>query len=84
MPEVSPKKFLEHVLSALLDFPQDLKISEKNDELGTLFEIQVHESDMGKLIGKGGKTISALRTLIRMMGSKNEQRVNLRITEPQS
>lgn len=84
MSDASPKKFLEYVLSSLLDHPEDLKISEIHDELGTLFELEVNEEDMGKLIGKGGKTIKALRTLIRMVGSKTEERVNLRIASSYS
>ncbi|MEI7511190.1 MAG: KH domain-containing protein [Candidatus Peregrinibacteria bacterium] len=78
----SEKQFLEFVLSSLLDSPKELVITETNDTLGTLFEIQVNTEDMGKLIGKGGKTIKALRTLVRMVGSKTEKRVNIRIAEP--
>ncbi len=78
----SEKQFLEYVLTSLLDFPEDLHIIETEDSLGTLFEIQVKEEDMGKLIGKGGKTIKALRTLVRMVGSKTERRVNIRIADP--
>jgi len=78
----SEKEFLQYVLTALLEKPENITISETEDSLGTLFEITVDTDDMGKLIGKGGQTVKSLRTLLRMMGSKNEKRVNLKILEP--
>jgi predicted RNA-binding protein YlqC (UPF0109 family) len=50
--------------------------------MGVLISLQVAKSDMGKIIGKNGQTAKALRTLLRVIGSKNNARVNLRILEP--
>ena len=76
-------KFLEFVLSNLLEHPTEIKIEEIHDELGILFEVTVHEEDMGKVIGKGGQTIQSLRTILRLMGSKRQERINLKVLEPQ-
>ena len=52
------------------------------DDLGILHTVQVSEKDMGKLIGKGGQTIKALRTLLRIIGSNSSKRINLKVLEP--
>ncbi len=77
------KEFLEFVLKNLLDTPEKVSIEEIHDELGILFEVTVDEADMGKVIGKGGQTIQSLRTILRLMGSKRQERVNLKVLEPQ-
>ena len=76
--------FLQFTLGELLEDKDQLKIETKTDELGILHTISVSENDMGKVIGKGGQTIKALRTLIRILGSQSSQRVNLKILEPVS
>ena len=76
--------FLQFTLGELLEDKDQLKIETKTDELGILHTISVSENDMGKIIGKGGQTIKALRTLIRILGSQSSQRVNLKILEPAS
>jgi len=50
--------------------------------LGVLLTVSVSERDMGKLIGKNGQTVKALRTLLRIIGGASNQRVNLKILEP--
>ncbi len=74
--------FLRYVLGELLEDKDQLQIESKIDELGVLLTVQVSERDMGKVIGKGGQTIKALRTLLRVIGSASAQRVNLKILEP--
>ncbi len=74
--------FLRFVLEALVDDPQDLHIESKIDALGILLTVRVSDRDMGKLIGKGGQTVKALRTLLRMLGGNAHQRINLKILEP--
>ncbi len=75
--------FLKTVLESLIDDKDELKIEVKIDDLGILFTVQVGEADMGKLIGKSGQTVKALRTLLRVIGGNAAQRVNLKILEPQ-
>jgi len=74
--------FLFYVLSAIVDDKEQLVIEGKTDELGVLLTVQVSERDMGKLIGKSGQTVKALRTLLRIIGGNAQQRVNLKILEP--
>ena len=74
--------FLHYVLSSIVDDKDQLVIEGKIDELGVLLTVQVSERDMGKLIGKSGQTVKALRTLLRIVGGTAQQRVNLKILEP--
>ena len=83
MSEQSPeRKFLEYILTALLEHTENISLEEKKDDLGLLLTLCVHEDDMGKLIGKGGQTIQAIRTILRMLGSKRQERINLKVIEP--
>ncbi len=82
-PETLPgEAFLRYVLESIVDDPGSLVITSKVDELGVLLTVQVSDNDMGKLIGKGGQTVKALRTLLRLLGSTGAQRINLKILEP--
>ncbi len=82
-PETLPgEAFLRYVLDSIVDDPDALVITSKIDELGVLLTVQVSDRDMGKLIGKGGQTVKALRTLLRLLGSSGSQRINLKILEP--
>ncbi len=74
--------FLRYVLESIIEDKNDLIIESKLDELGILLTVQVSDRDMGKLIGKGGQTVKALRTLLRILGGNMEQRINLKILEP--
>lgn len=74
--------FLKYVLEALCDDLDELKIDQQRDDLGILLTVQVSDSDMGKLIGKSGQTIKALRTLLRIIGGNANERVNLKVLEP--
>lgn len=76
------KLFLETVVKALVDNPDDVKVERKVDEMGVLLTLDIHPSDMGKVIGKEGATAKALRTILRVVGMKNNARVNLKINEP--
>jgi len=76
--------FLKYVLESLCEDRDELKIEAQKDELGVLLTIQVSERDMGKLIGKGGQTVKALRTLLRIIGGNASERVNLKVLEPSS
>ena len=77
------KLFLETVIKALVDNPDDVKVERKVDEMGVLLTLDINPSDMGKVIGKEGATAKALRTILRVVGMKNNARVNLKINEPQ-
>ena len=77
------KEFLEYVVKALVDNPNDVKIDRTVDEMGVLISLTVNPADMGKIIGRMGNTAKAIRTLLRIIGMKNNARVNLKINEPE-
>lgn len=77
------KEFLEYVIKSLVDHPEDVKIDRKVDEMGVLLSLKVNSEDMGQIIGKGGSTARAIRTLVRIVGLRNHARVNLKIEEPE-
>ncbi len=76
------KEFLEFLIKALVDNPSDVKISRNVDEMGVLLTLDINAADMGKVIGRQGNTAKAIRTLLRVVGMKNNARVNLKINEP--
>lgn len=76
------QKFLESLVKALVDHPESVKINRTVDEMGVLLTLDVHAEDMGKIIGRSGNTAKAIRTLLRVVGMKNDARVNLKINEP--
>lgn len=81
--EIPGQEFLHYVLSSIVDDKDQLIIESKIDSLGVLLTVRVSDRDMGKLIGKGGQTVKALRTLLRILGGNAQQRINLKILEPQ-
>ena len=81
--EDADKIFLEYVVKALVDNPNDVKIDRTVDEMGVLIILTVNPADMGKIIGRMGNTAKAIRTLLRIIGMKNNARVNLKINEPE-
>lgn len=77
------QQFLEQLVKALVDHPESVKINRTVDEMGVLLTLDVHAEDMGKIIGRSGNTAKAIRTLLRVVGMKNDARVNLKINEPE-
>lgn len=77
------EQFLESVVKALVDNPGDVKVTRQVDEMGVLMTLDVNPADMGKIIGRQGNTAKAIRTLLRVVGMKNNARVNLKINEPE-
>ncbi len=75
-------QFLDFVIKSLVENPTDVKINRTVDEMGVLMTLDVNPSDMGKIIGREGNTAKAIRTLLRVVGMKNNARVNLKINEP--
>ncbi|MDO8579295.1 MAG: KH domain-containing protein [bacterium] len=75
-------QFLDFLVKSLVDYPNDVKITRTVDEMGVLLMLDVNAADMGKIIGREGNTAKAIRTLLRIVGMKNNSRVNLKISEP--
>ena len=77
------QKFVEDVVKAIVDSPDKVTTERTIDEMGVLIKLTVDPGDMGKVIGKEGKTAKSIRTLLRVLGAKNNARVNLKIVEPE-
>lgn len=77
------QEFVEYVVKTLVDNPEKVRVERRVDEMGVLITLDVAAEDMGKIIGRDGATAKALRTLLRVVGMKNNARVNLKINEPE-
>ncbi len=77
------KEFLETIVKELVEKPEDVVIEREIDERGVLLTLKVNPEEMGKIIGKQGQTARALRTLLRIIGNKNNSYVNLKVYEPE-
>ncbi|WP_294157014.1 KH domain-containing protein [uncultured Selenomonas sp.] len=73
------KELVEVIAKALVDRPEAVKVSEKEDERQTLIELHVAEDDMGKVIGKQGRIAKALRTLVKAAATREEKKVTVEI-----
>jgi len=71
------------ITKAIVNHPGDVKTERTVDERGVLITLHIHPEDMGYVIGREGQTARALRTLLRIVGAKNNARVNLKIYEPE-
>lgn len=76
-------EFVEFVVKQIVDNPQDVKVERTVDEMGVLLTLNLNPSDMGYVIGRRGQNAQALRTLLRVVGARNNARVNLKIAEPE-
>lgn len=83
MSEEADKQFLEFLVKNLVDHPDDVKVDRKVDEMGVLLTLRVNALDMGQVVGRQGMTAKAIRSLLRIVGVKNNARVNLKIEEPE-
>ena len=75
--------FLEHVVKAIVNNPDDVSSERTVDERGVLITLDLNPNDMGYVIGRRGQTARAIRTLLKVVGAKNNARVNLKINEPE-
>jgi len=83
MAKENDREFLEYIVKTLVDHPEDVKVERKVDEMGVLLSLKVNPEDMGQIIGRSGSTARAIRGLVRIVGLKNQARVNLKIEEPE-
>ena len=70
------KDLVEYLAKALVDRPDDVRVDEFEEDDGTIvFEVEVAEDDVGKVIGRNGRTINALRTVLRAAAVRHNRRV---------
>lgn len=77
------QEFVEYIVKSLVDAPDKVKTNRTVDEMGVLITLDVDAADMGQIIGRQGQTAKAIRTLLKVVGAKNNARVNLKINEPE-
>lgn len=83
MAEDHDRQFVEYVIKSIVNNPDAVEVKRSVDELGVLLTVKVDPKDMGLLIGRSGSTAKAVRILARIVGMRNNARVNLRIEEPE-
>lgn len=81
--EVQDQAFLEYIVKAIVANPNDVTVERTVDERGVLLTLNINPSDMGYVIGRRGQTAQAIRSLLKIVGAKNNARVNLKINEPE-
>ncbi len=77
-------EFVRYTLEQICENKADINVEQTEDEIGTLLSVIVNEADMGKLIGKNGQTVSAIRLLVRAMGAREGKKINLKVIDPVS
>ncbi|MDO8556884.1 MAG: KH domain-containing protein [Candidatus Jorgensenbacteria bacterium] len=77
------QEFLEYLVKSIVDHPDEVNVERKVDEMGVLLTLKVNPQDMGQVVGRQGSTAMAIRTLLRIVGVKNNARINLKIEEPE-
>lgn len=77
------QEFVEFIVKSIVDNGDDVKTERVVDEMGTLISLHVKAEDMATIIGKEGRTAKALRTILRVLGARHNERINLKIIEPE-
>lgn len=75
------KQFLEFVIRQLVEFPDEMMLSEIPSGKTTIFRVQLRQSDVGRIIGRNGQTINAIRALLASSAARHGQRATLEIVE---
>ncbi len=73
------EKLLEYILKKLSSNPKDIKVEKEDTDIGITFHIEANEEDKGKIIGRGGSTIKAIRNIISIIAKQDNQKVFLKL-----
>ena len=79
--ETTIVEIIEMLVKALVDEPDQVRVTESQGEKTTVFEVSVAKQDMGKVIGRNGRTIESLRTIVGACGAKRKQRCIFQIID---
>lgn len=77
------QEFVEYIVKSIVSHPEDVSTDRTVDERGVLITLNINPEDMGNVIGRQGRTVQAVRTLLKIIGAKHNARVNLKIFEPE-
>ncbi|MCK5218032.1 KH domain-containing protein [bacterium] len=75
------KQLVEYLARSLVDCPEAVKVSERSGDFGTIVELKVDEKDVGRIIGRQGKTVKAIRQLLAAAAAKSKLKVTLAVQE---
>lgn len=78
-PNSSFKELVEYIVTSLVDNPDQVTVSETDQHNTIVLEISVASSDMGRVIGKGGKVVNSIRTLVQVLAAKQGKRISLEV-----
>ncbi len=73
------KALVEYIAKSIVNLPDDVEVTEEEDERGTVLQLKVNDEDKGRVIGKQGRIAGAMRTLLRVKAAKQGIRVTLEI-----
>ncbi len=79
---MTDQEYVEMIVKEIVDNPKDVKTDKTIDDRGVLISLTLNPEDMGKIIGKGGRTVNSIRKLLHVFGAKTDERINLKIYEP--
>ncbi|EPD26907.1 RNA-binding protein [Actinotignum sanguinis] len=68
---------LEHLVKGIVDYPDDVNVSASRNRRGELLEVRVNPDDLGRVIGRGGRTAKALRTVVNALSDEGSVRVDV-------
>lgn len=74
-------EFLQFIIENLVQNKDDIIIERTEDELGVLLTLKVNKDDMGVVIGKNGNIVTSIRSLLKILGSKSDKRINLKVLD---
>ena len=75
------KVLIEVIAKALVDYPEEVAVTEKESDRGVVLELRVAQSDMGKVIGKQGRIAKAIRSVVKAAASKEDRKVTVDIVQ---
>jgi predicted RNA-binding protein YlqC (UPF0109 family) len=76
------QQFITYVVQSIVSHPDQVVVERTTDEQGVLLTLSLAKEDMGQVIGRMGATAKAIRTILRVVGMKNNARISLKINEP--
>ncbi|WLR52314.1 KH domain-containing protein [Bacillus tianshenii] len=75
------KELIETIVQSLVDYPDEVVVTEEEKSGSTTFHLSVHKEDMGKVIGKQGRVAKAIRTVVYAAASAEQKRVHVEIVD---
>ena len=76
------QKLLGEIIQAIVTYPEQVEVSRHVDEMGVLLSVKLEQSDAGIVIGKDGRAIKAIRSVMNLVGRRSKARVSVRLDVP--